>query len=490
MIRSFLLTACLFVVFPVYGKEKKISLSEALKLVLETKNEFETIEKHLSLIDLKAKVLNKAYDTKFSSTNYYNYDKSSTNRIPSVKNTQTFNSNFEITKMFSSGTRIKSAMNFIYQDSPLDQDLPEDSPLTSFFSGYKPTTFESKIEFEISQALLKNWMTKEVELHKKIIKEEKITPTFQGKILAQNLQYEMEILFIRYSHIIGQIELLESMKDILKKMVVLIKKQLKIGRADDLNVIKSEYRVISLDVRIENLRIEKEQLARTIFLKCGIFSYDNHMIKPLSYKKRKNSVVFSDYQGALDFALANRVDLKEVEALEEPVYTEIKLNKEQNRPSLDIFLKYSANGREKNVGESLKTMLVQDHPKISIGFTFSVNLGSNTYRDEYRSRMLSLDILDSRKKDIVDTLKQDLKLAFFKIKMTEKKLKLNDKRLVSLKEQLKLEKVKFSQARAEELSLLVYDIDMKELAAENLAVLQEEQLALAHIRFLTHSYLN
>ena len=48
----------------------------------------------------------------------------------------------------------------------------------------------------------------------------------------------------------------------------------------------------------------------------------------------------------------------------------MKLLKEKDRPSLDLFVNYGVNGKKSDFDESFKEMVGIDHPKVTFGFNF------------------------------------------------------------------------------------------------------------------------
>lgn len=483
-LRFFLLLFLLLDSSLIYGK-KKISLSKAQELVLKTPNGLKSLKTRTKIIELETSGFDHVFEPKLSFNNAYGYDNSFSHKFPKLEKSSGFKSNLEVSKLFSTGTKIKGGLGVSYKDAPL-AETSGDNPLVGFFSSsYDPKALESTLEIELSQSLLNGFMTRELELQKEIARDAKISPMFQQEILSQGLQYEMELLFIRYTNLVNQIKKLKKTKIVLKKMTNLRKKQEKIGQADELSIAKAEYRFLSLDIQIESLNIEKKRLEKTILLKCDLSIYGDYFIEVLDFNRKPS---FSHPSKALSFALENRFDLKELHSLESPVHKEISLLKEKSKANLDLFVRYSANGVKKEFAESFKSMASQENPKIAIGLNFTVSLGSQIYDDQYKSKLLNLEVLSFKKKDLMMTLKKDLELAFFNLESIRKKKALNKKRFMSLKKQLQLEKTKFFQARGGKLALLSYDIEFNEIDLENLTLEQEEELEISHIKFITHSY--
>ena len=162
--------------------------------------------------------------------------------------------------------------------------------------------------------------------------------------------------------------------------------------------------------------------------------------------------------------------------------------KEDYKPDINVFVRYTGNAEKKEFSESVSHMLQQKNPKVAIGLNVTFKLGASSYNNEYASKRLEIEILDSEKQDLARSLSRELELDFSKLENIQKKKKLNQLKTESLNKQLILEKEKFTQARGGKASVLLYDIDKQAVVAENLALDKDAEITLSHIKFLTHSY--
>ena len=469
-----------------HGKaKKKLLLKRVFDLVLETPNGLGTLEKNLALIDFKSAAFDKAFNPSLSFKNSYTHDESAKTGFPKLKKADIFHSDLEFSKLFSSGTHFKAKFGFAYQNAEFEK-LEAGNPMAAFLDSFPPVTLEPKLDLTLSQSLLKNWMARGVKLQKKILSLSKNSSSFQKESFRQALHYEVELLFIHYSHLRGQIQNLEKIRSLMFKMLELVKKQKNIGQSDDLAISKAEYRLVSLAYQIETLESQKDQLKEKLLLTCGLDEEkESYEIESLSFDRKK---VFLNSKSAMDFAFKNRSDFKEVEASKEPLYAGIELLKEQYRPNLDLFVNYRSNSKEEEAGKSFEVMAQQKHPSVTVGLNFSMNFGGSTYKKEHAGKLLEIEIADSRREDLRVKVQKEIKLAFMSLEALSRKMKISQKQLEFLSNQLNLEKKKFSQARGSKLSLFSYDIEIEQLKSSFLTLRQEKELILSQIKFLTHSY--
>ena len=303
--------------------------------------------------------------------------------------------------------------------------------------------------------------------------------------MAQALQYEIEVLFVNYTHLVSQLAEMKKTKKTLTDIRDITSKLIKIGQADELSLAKANYQLLSLDVRLDSLDLEKKYLEKTILLKCDLPSEESYSVKPVLFENKSS---FKDSSQALEFAIKNHLDLQEKEALKTPLHKQISFLKEEYKPDVNFFVRYTGNAEKKEFSESFSHMLQQKNPKVAIGLNLIFKLGSASYNNEYASKRLEIEILDSEKQDFMKSLSRDLELDFSKLENIQKKKKLNQLKTESLNKQLILEQEKFTQARGGKTSILLYDIDKQAIATENLALNKEAELTLSHIKFLTHSY--
>ena len=382
------------------------------------------------------------------------------------------------------GTKGKVKASLLQLDNKYSSSNP------SSVSAFRvPNSFDTRLEFEVAQPLLQGWKNSEIRLQKMIINGEKIEPHYKRKSLVQSISYEMENFFIHYSVLEKQVQVLKSMRKDLKQVVQLIKKQKKIGRAEELDVIKAEYKIISFDMRLQNLETELENLRKKILLKCGFDTNSSSItIQTLNPGKFSLEDRISSYATAYPLALKNNYELKRLKKLEDPIFTEVKLLKEKDRPSLDLFVNYGVNGKKSDFDESFKEMVGIDHPKVTFGFNFSYTFGADTFRSEYAGLMSQVDSLDYQRKSVLEGLQRDLELAFYELKMLDKKVSLNKRKIDLLNRQYQYEKLKFKQAREEKISLVLTQIEVKEVSLETINLQKDKLLIGAKLRHLTHSY--
>jgi hypothetical protein len=484
----YILWLCTFFSFSIFsqGLEKsvrEISLEEAKKLVLESRNGFETMEKRIGLVSHKVKDIDKTFNPTLSLNNVYGYDNGDKGGgFTPIEKAQGFDSTLEYSQMFSTGTKLRAALGLGYKDAPLSSGISA-SPLGAAYANYDSKSVVSKIELELSQSLLKSWTM--LALQREIIGSAKITPTFKKKILAQALQYEIELLFVNYTHLVSQLAELKKTKQTLTDIRNVTSKLIKIGQADELALAKADYQLLSLDIRLDSLDLEKKLLEKTILLKCDLPSEESYSLRPVLFENKSS---FKDSSEALEFAIKNHLDLQEKEALKTPLHKQISFLKEDYKPDINVFVRYTGNAEKKEFSESVSHMLQQKNPKVAIGLNVTFKLGAASYNNEYASKRLEIEILDSEKQDLVRSLSRELELDFSKLENIQKKKKLNQLKTESLNKQLILEKEKFTQARGGKASVLLYDIDKQAVITENLALDKDAEITLSHIKFLTHSY--
>ena len=481
-----ILTFLCFVASSVSHGKELLTLEKAQKLALESQNGLETIQKRIDIIGLKSRAIDRVYNPKLTFNNVYSYDNSSTNRFPKIKDAKIFSSDFEISKLISTGTKFKAGLGLGYQNTPFEElENPKQNPLAALTDNMDEKSLEPRIKFELSQSILKGWMAKEIKLQQEIAEDANISPLYQKKILSQGILYELELLYIQYTGLIKQIEHYKKVRETLQKIVDLMLKQKAIGRSDDLLIEKSRYRVLSLDLSLSSLDLERNRLEKTIFSKCDLSSLEPFEIQALSFDRKSS---YKNSGEAFSYASKNRFDIKELMDKEVPANKGKALVKEQYRPELDLFVSYVANAKEPEFKDAFSSMIKQENPKVSVGLKFTWQLGGSAYKAEYESKVIELEALGSQRRDLTAKLKRDLDLIFLELETIGAKKALNVKKFTSLEKQKKLEEEKFLQARGGEVSLLAYDLERKEIEAENLALKVDEEMAISQIKHLTHSY--
>lgn len=476
--------------FSVYGK-KKLTLKKAHELVLKSQNGLRTLQKNIDAVEQQAGAIDGAYNPRVTFDNIYSYDASSKNQPFAPKKSQIFNSDVGLSKMMGTGTKIKFGVGLGFINSPKeDADLStqEGRMIAGFTKDQKETTLDPSFKIEVSQPLLKGWMSKEIKLQKEKILGASLPLAFKKDEVSQALLYEMEMLFINYTDLEKQIAHFRRVKKDFNHLVQLMDKQKNLGRVDELAIEKTRFRALSMDLTIDTLMLEQKRLAQSIFLKCDLTESEEKSfeVESLSFNR---ALSFKSPEEAYRFAAKNRYDLKALLAKEDPARKDIDLVKEKSRPELDFFVSYKSNAKEEELSDSITSMLKQEHPQVSVGLKFVWKIGGDAYKSEHRSKVLALEAIESEKLDVLAKLKRDLEDEYLKLQTVRAKKTLNEKLFASLEKQKRLEKEKFLQARGGgEASLLSYDFERKEIEAKNLALKKQEEMAISQIKFLTHSY--
>ena len=232
-----------------------ISLDEAFKLVQENAFELEKYSLNNNIVHAKADKLNSFFDSKIDLNSTFITDKNQSLSFPKDK-MDSYRANIEITKALPSGTLLKGSFsNSYYQiDRPNNPTMP-----TSLNNAY-----EANLSFEVSQSLLRNFKTREISIQKDLILEQKISNKFQKEIDLQEILYDIEVLFLQYSFLRSQSKILNNLQGVYKKILSLMYKRKKNGRADLQMIEEIKFNILSLKERVFSLTVELQSVLEQI----------------------------------------------------------------------------------------------------------------------------------------------------------------------------------------------------------------------------------
>ena len=481
LIPSFLLSANLY----------SLDLYEAFSLVKKQSLTLKKIKQdHLS-VDHRVDALDGRFDAVLNQDLFFRFNKNQS-QSPIETQSKSIYSTTVLSKKNAWGSLLKTKFEIAFSDVKLlTNTLPSDAFTSDFIRSQRSINpaFDTKIEIEISQPLYRNWLGKELTLEKEIAEFDNIPFRYRYQIIEQQLQYEIEDLFLQYSYVLNRQSSIQKMVRIREKNVQLILDRKKRGRSENLDVARSKVELEKEILKLVDIESELKKIKKTIFY--YLFPKDTFIensIEPHDLEKQVFKLPGHTKQQLIERALSNRVDLKE--NTEKKLFNSkrMELVKERQKIQLDGFVSFSANGIDNKLIESFSNTISSRFPQFYTGIKLNIPLGDTVNENEILAEVKNRKALVFEREKIESDIKYELDINLTEINTIDQKIAQLEKIRKALLNQKKEETIKYKQARSDQLLFSSYDIQLITMDLNRAQLLYEKRRREANIRLVCHGY--
>ena len=176
------------------------------------------------------------------------------------------------------------------------------------------------------------------------------------------------------------------------------------------------------------------------------------------------------------------------EALKQPLYEDIALVKEQEKPQLDFFVEAASTGLAERGEDAAEKAGEGKRPVYSVGLTLNMDLGDTRVSAKRAEVAAGVAELDAQKVEADRNLRREINLAYLALSHSYRKRAQASRSVESLRKKWIEELKKVRQARSEEIAALVFEIEMLSAQAAEIVSKYNARIAEARIRHSLHAY--
>ncbi|MBI2602948.1 MAG: TolC family protein [Deltaproteobacteria bacterium] len=470
-----------------------ISLDEALSAARKNAAELKTYAHELKAAKARRASLDGVFDIQLSDQASYTRDKTE-DQLFNRDQTRITRNELAVEKMFGTGTVLKGSLTntrtqvdfpppTVVQISPAIQ-----IPFDINFNYQLNPEYATKLQVELRQPLWRNWMAEEIRLQKKIAEGAQIGPQSNFLIQQQNIQAEVEALFLRLTLINKQVELTSQLVEKSKLFYTHMKRNVEYGRADLINATSAKARVVEIEGTLLDLQIGRDALSRQLSYRIFPERQETVTWTLPTLEQPFLAPAGNDRRDLTRKALAQRFDLRQLHESAQPLQDKLALLDERDKFGLDAFLSTGANKIEGSLGNSLGELRSWEHPNLTVGVKFSTTLGKNGNRMEREALLSELAQLDSRRVYIEQMITNQIDLAFEDRSAAHKLRSQADAHQKILEQQIEQERMRITQARSDQTAVIQYQMEILRVAALRAQAYTKEREAESRLRLLSHSY--
>lgn len=196
---------------------------------------------------------------------------------------------------------------------------------------------------------------------------------------------QVEVAYYNLIFTYESVKVQEMARQLAQRSLDETKKRFEVGTVAELETKQTESQVAAREADLlsarRNLDIQQNVLKRLISDDYG--AVHRLVLKPKESLSAQLQVF--DVQLSWDKGLSDRPDLVQSRIELENMGLQLKFDRNQLYPQLDLFGSYGQNGTGVDLGESYDAVANGDQPNYRIGATLSIPLGNRAARSRYRS---------------------------------------------------------------------------------------------------------
>ncbi|MEZ4743532.1 MAG: TolC family protein [Bdellovibrionota bacterium] len=423
-----------------------------------------------------------AYDWRLGSTLSYSDDRSPTQNQTLGKQRIFSDGKVLAQKMFSYGMQLEVSMEAAQRELYFPKATEALAPPIN------PENMGS-IAMKISQPILRNRGGKELRLEKELAQLNTAEPYYQQRIALQIEQGKTEQLFWMLAIIEAKHKNITELVALSKKFLRLMNKRQQIGRADEVDVAAAEAQLVAQEGVLLNLNIAQKAIQKQIFYRVqqGKFYQPQSLelpdlnTPPLTLPTRSFSTLY-------DLALRSREDMKFLKELLLLPKKKLNLEHEKDKPQLNMFASVRRNGLEDEIGKSFEDMALHQDSSVTVGISIEMSLGDTKIKSEGKAASAQMSEQQARIQQLQHEIRQEIELAWLEMRSGEQLKAQASSHIISLQHQRQVEKVKFRQARSDEVGIVRYDMEILLAKNNQMDAIEKMRLAEAKLRLLSHIY--
>ncbi|MBC62664.1 MAG: hypothetical protein CMP11_09460 [Zetaproteobacteria bacterium] len=464
-----------------------LTLKEALEVVVKNQKKTKSIDFDLESINQQKKSLDGQFDTQINAKTYVGYNRNLSQNLPTEK-IQSFSREVSVMKKTSWGTQFNLSYNSLYSDMDFGSSgtfVQNPMPLASITNPF----YQTSLEFKVQHPLYRNNYNQEYLIQKKIFDSQKQFSSYEKNIFLQNIQSEVEHLFLQYTFLEEQIDNMLKLVEESKILLSLITKDIKIGLSETKDEISAQSDLIELKGQLLGLEIERNKISISLLHKVYAGTPPKNItIEQISLKDAVSSFPATNAEEALKHALQKRFDFKKMKQSKDKIKLEMNLLEESKKTDINAFLSYKSNNIDGEFYKSLSGTLSQEHPNITIGVNLNYNIDKTSYNTKKKEFINHLEKVDTEQSIIIDTIKSQLEVSYYQKNSADLQIKQYKDHITALEKIVAEEKLKIKQARSNDTNLSRYKMNIYRAQTNLLKSWMNKRSAEVQIKNLCHSY--
>lgn len=355
----------------------------------------------------------------------------------------------------------------------------------SSFQSFNPG-YTTRIELTARQPLWRNFLGRELQLQQELASAGKIAPAYRLRLQLQVVQAETEQLAWALAALEEQIVVMRKLIALSQRFATLMENRRALGRAEDFDVAAADAGLVAREGALLQLELARDDLRRRLAVRTGRAV---EALPSLTLQADAPPLPVSDVAAARTYAAAHRHDLALLEASRAPLRTQQDLSREQRRPEVAIFGSLASSGLEGSFGRSVPDAVDDaDHMTWAIGVEAQFNLDHTAPRAEGEAAMARLAALDAQRDVILRDVGREIELAFQALDGARRRLTQVERQREALVRKRDLARAQFRQARAEEIAILGYEIEVDNVELDRIDAQRALREAEARLRLALHAY--
>ncbi|MDA9951044.1 TolC family protein [Oligoflexaceae bacterium] len=399
-----------------------------------------------------------------------------------------------ISKQFITGTQVKLGYKREWHETEFPpatppQTLPDgtvvpgqdSSSATRFNPGYFNT-----FSLTLLQPLYKNFMSRQVEHQKELLKKAAEIPRYSSLLLLQADQFKAESLYWRLIAANKKLLVVKQIFDKSREFSKQMGRQVKIGRAENVDLADAEARVLNTETSLVELEMVQLDIKTQLLNLMGV-GESNLFEGPLDEADLKLQHKTADEAAA--FAVKSRLDLRMISARKSMTESQKLIAEEDGKWDISLYAAYDANAIATSQSESFKEAKDRQNVRTVYGIKMDMPIGGDTASlAKIKARSYEAAALETERQDVLRTIKQGLRIAYLRLSSSKRKVGLIQQQISSLKKKKSEEQQKLRQARSDRVAVIRYEMEVLNAELELINSHEAQRLAEAECRFLIHGY--
>jgi outer membrane protein TolC len=314
-------------------------------------------------------------------------------------------------------------------------------------------------KLELTMPLLKNGFGRTARANKTATLSQSEADLYSSSAQAESLLLNAEMTYWRLSAAQEQLRIQEQALAAGKNILSYVNGKLGRNLGERADVLQADALVQSYSLQLQQAQNELKQAERAFntFLN-NQNTAQTPVLETFNYKNLENFVIPQGRPG-------DRPDVKAAQAQARASRAASELAAERNRPQLDVFASYKANGRGDEQRDAIRDVTEADRDTKVVGVRFKVPLYMTAANDTIRGARLQQSAAEKNESYLRYQQEQDWTDLVQKISETSQSLSLSVKMENAQKAKLENERARLRQGRTTTYQVLLFEQDYSQAQA-------------------------
>lgn len=469
-----------------------LTLKEAMRLALENATELTPFHHQKAALEARTAAIAGAYDPKLNYSSRWSVDQTPSQTFTRDR-ASVLGQDFSAQKLFSTGTSVKLGLHHrrTKMDFPPPTQVETASGVNIPFdinaNFAKNPEYFTRISVDVVQALWRNWLGQEIKLKEQIAGSATSQPRFEREIIAQQVQNEVERLFLQLSEVEHKMLLISKSIKLSQLYHKYMRRKVDFGHADPIHATVAKASIVQFEGQLLRLQLARKTIAQRLELRVfGRRGHPARWILPPAKRPHLGVVLAKPSSKSSDALVSKRIDIAQLEEARAPLNLQLALIREQERFELNGIFSANSSALEGDFAGSFPSP--DKNPSFALSVQISIPLDKTDTRYEREALYQELEVIERRKESILRRVGNELLLSAEEFADARAIRRQAGGHIEVLEQQIKLERERIRQARSDETAVVKYQLEIEQIRMLILEAFLRERFVEAKQRLLSHSY--